>query len=92
MNQDLKRTFWAAADKLRSNMDAVEYKHVALGLIFLNYILDALDGRRNMLARGRMVINMSAIDQLKEVRDVLLPHLVIGKLPVNTYSTSEALP
>jgi type I restriction enzyme M protein len=31
-------TLWQAADKLRSNMDAAEYKHVALGLIFLKYI------------------------------------------------------
>ena len=32
---------WATADKLRSNMDASEYKHVVLGLIFLKYISDA---------------------------------------------------
>jgi type I restriction enzyme M protein len=31
---------WHAADKLRSNMDAAEYKHVVLGLIFLKYISD----------------------------------------------------
>ena len=31
---------WLAADKLRSNMDAAEYKHVVLGLIFLKYISD----------------------------------------------------
>jgi len=32
---------WEAADKLRSNMDAAEYKHVVLGLIFLKYISDS---------------------------------------------------
>src|SRR2546427_1478117 len=32
---------WKAADKLRSNMDAAEYKHVVLGLLFLKYISDA---------------------------------------------------
>ena len=32
---------WAAADKLRGHMDAGEYKHVVLGLIFLKYISDA---------------------------------------------------
>ena len=32
---------WKAADKLRNNMDATEYKHVVLGLIFLKYISDA---------------------------------------------------
>ena len=35
-----ERTLFQAADKLRNNMDAVEYKHVALGLIFLKYISD----------------------------------------------------
>jgi type I restriction enzyme M protein len=33
---------WRAADALRSNMDAAEYKHVVLGLIFLKYISDAV--------------------------------------------------
>jgi type I restriction enzyme M protein len=32
---------WKAADELRGNMDAAEYKHVVLGLIFLKYISDA---------------------------------------------------
>jgi hypothetical protein len=34
---------WLAADKLRNNMDAAEYKHVVLGLIFLKYISDVRD-------------------------------------------------
>ena len=33
--EPLKVKLWKAADKLRKNMDAAEYKHVALGLIFL---------------------------------------------------------
>ncbi|MEZ4451191.1 MAG: class I SAM-dependent DNA methyltransferase [Nannocystaceae bacterium] len=37
---------WQAADKLRNNMDAAEYKHVALGLIFLKYISDAFETAR----------------------------------------------
>lgn len=43
---DFRATLWAAADKLRGNMDAAEYKHVALGLIFLKYISDRFDERR----------------------------------------------
>jgi type I restriction enzyme M protein len=39
-------TLWAAADKLRGNMDAAEYKYVALGLIFLKYISDRFEERR----------------------------------------------
>jgi type I restriction enzyme M protein len=41
--KDLEKTLWATADKLRNNMDAAEYKHVVLGLIFLKYISDAFD-------------------------------------------------
>lgn len=33
MNPELTKTLWDAADKLRSNMDAAEYKHIVLGLI-----------------------------------------------------------
>src|SRR5579864_2876977 len=40
---------WAAADKLRNNMDAAEYKHVVLGLIFLKYISDAFEERHAAL-------------------------------------------
>jgi type I restriction enzyme M protein len=38
---DLESKLWAAADKLRGHLDAAEYKHVVLGLIFLKYISDA---------------------------------------------------
>jgi hypothetical protein len=43
---EFETTLWAAADKLRGNMDAAEYKHVALGLIFLKYISDRFAERR----------------------------------------------
>jgi len=39
--QPIKQVLWAAACKLRKNMDAAEYKHVVLGLIFLKYISDS---------------------------------------------------
>lgn len=42
-------TLWAAADKMRNNMDAAEYKHVVLGLIFLKYISDAFEERHGWL-------------------------------------------
>jgi type I restriction enzyme M protein len=38
-----ERTLFQAADKLRNNMDAGEYKHVVLGLVFLKYISDAFE-------------------------------------------------
>jgi type I restriction enzyme M protein len=43
-------TLWAAADKLRGHMDAAEYKHVVLGLVFLKYMSDAFEARRSVLA------------------------------------------
>ena len=38
-DEPLEKKLWKAADKLRKNMDAAEYKHVVLGLIFLKYSL-----------------------------------------------------
>ena len=51
VSQELKKTLWAAADKLRSNMDAAEYKHIVLGLIFLKYVSDTFSERRLELHR-----------------------------------------
>lgn len=42
-NLGFESELWKAADALRSNMDAAEYKHVVLGLIFLKYISDAFE-------------------------------------------------
>src|SRR3954454_23970474 len=44
---------WAAADALRNNMDAAEYKHVVLGLIFLKYISDAFEAKHAELEGQR---------------------------------------
>ncbi|QHE86854.1 class I SAM-dependent DNA methyltransferase [Hydrogenophaga sp. BPS33] len=46
MLDDIKKTLWATADKLRANVDAAEYKHLVLGLIFLKYISDTFTARR----------------------------------------------
>lgn len=48
-NIGFEETLWKAADKLRGNMDASEYKHVVLGLIFLKYISDKFETRYNEL-------------------------------------------
>jgi type I restriction enzyme M protein len=52
-SNELEKTLWAAADKLRSNMDAAEYKHVVLGLIFLKYISDAFNDLYGKLNAGQ---------------------------------------
>jgi len=52
-NLGFETTLWQAADKLRNNMDAAEYKHVVLGLIFLKYISDAFEERHVALAADK---------------------------------------
>ena len=47
---DYADKLWAAADKLRGQVDAAEYKHVVLGLLFLKYVSDSFDARREELA------------------------------------------
>ena len=49
-NNNLEQKLWTAADKLRNNMDAAEYKHIVLGLIFLKYISDAFENRFTQLS------------------------------------------
>jgi HsdM N-terminal domain len=49
---DFEAQLWAAADKMRGHMDASEYKHVCLGLIFLKYISDAFEEKREQLLFG----------------------------------------
>lgn len=51
--KDLEKTLWAAADKLRSNLDAAEYKHVVLGLIFLKYNSYAFSDMHGLLQEGK---------------------------------------
>ena len=48
-NSKIETTLWKTADKLRNNMDAAEYKHVVLGLIFLKYISDSFEELYNKL-------------------------------------------
>ncbi len=51
MLDDIKKTLWATADKLRANVDAAEYKHLVLGLIFLKFVSDTFQARRDELTR-----------------------------------------
>lgn len=52
-NEPLEKQLWKAADKLRKNIDAAEYKHVALGLIFLKYISDSFEEMFAKLSNGQ---------------------------------------
>ena len=50
--RSLEATLWDAADKMRGNPEASEYKHVALGLVFLKYISDAFEQRHDYLTEA----------------------------------------
>lgn len=50
--EPLEVVLWKTADKLRKNIDAAEYKHVVLGLIFLKYISDTFEAHYNLLVEG----------------------------------------
>ena len=51
--ESLEKQLWSAADKLRKNIDAAEYKHVVLGLIFLKYISDSFEDLFAKLKEGK---------------------------------------
>ena len=51
--EPIEKQLWKAADKLRKNIDAAEYKHVVLGLIFLRYISAAFEALRARLLAGK---------------------------------------
>ncbi|TGM63183.1 SAM-dependent DNA methyltransferase [Leptospira meyeri] len=52
-SEPIEKQLWKSADKLRKNIDAAEYKHVVLGLIFLKYISDAFEELHSKLKTGK---------------------------------------
>jgi type I restriction enzyme M protein len=52
-SEPIEKQLWKSADKLRKNIDAAEYKHVVLGLIFLKYISDAFEELHSKLKSGK---------------------------------------
>lgn len=52
-NLGFEQTLWKAADKLRGSMDPSEYKHVALGLLFLKYISDGFEEHHQVLLKNK---------------------------------------
>lgn len=51
--EPIEKVLWASANKLRKNIDAAEYKHVLLGLIFLRYISDSFEHLYKKLNEGK---------------------------------------
>lgn len=49
--KELDTKLWSAAEQLRNNLDAANYKHVVLGIIFLKYVSDAFEERQQELKK-----------------------------------------
>jgi type I restriction enzyme M protein len=62
--KDCKAVLWASADKLRAQMDAAEYKHLVLGLIFLKYISDTFAAQQS-----KVLLMVSAPDSDNYIGD-----------------------
>ena len=75
--RSLEQTLWDAADKMRGNLEAAEYKHVVLGLVFLKYVSDAFEQRRRCLETATAddpntdyyIPNPAKRDDIVEARD-----------------------
>jgi type I restriction enzyme M protein len=80
--KELKDTLWKAADKLRGSMDASQYKDVILGLVFLKYVSDAFDERRDQI-RAELVAEGMSEDQVAELRDERDEYVGAGVFWVN---------
>ena len=66
--KELKDTLWKAADKPRGSMDASQYKDVILGLVFLKYVSDAFDERRQQI-RAELEADGMEEDQIEGFLD-----------------------
>lgn len=68
--KELKDTLWKAADKLRGSMDASQYKDVVLGLVFLKYVSDAFEERREQLRAELVADGVDAADIEGDLNDL----------------------
>ena len=84
-DSDLEKRLWSSADKLRSNMDAAEYKHVVLGLIFLKYVSDSFEEIHKELENDREPLSDP------EDRDEYLSRNVFWSIFPVRYNTSIIL-
>src|SRR5688500_3881646 len=89
--QDIADKLWQAADKLRGTVDAAEYKHVVLGLLFLKYISDSFESRRAQLEEElrREKIPEAQIPPLLESRDEYTANRVFWVLPDDRRSNTQ---
>ena len=78
--KELEKKLWQAADKLRNSVDAAEYKHVVLGLIFLKYVSDSFVAFREEL-QARLAEEGEDVEAGLEDRDEYLAENVFWVPP-----------
>jgi len=89
---DFADKLWQAADKLRGTVDAAEYKHVVLGLLFLKYISDAFEARRDVLKveLKDTGIKGEQLERLLESRDEYTAENVFWVPPESRWANLQA--
>ena len=102
-SDSFEQILFKSADKLRKNMDAAEYKHIVLGLIFLKYISDSFEEHRHpdpparhppspvdVRQTPRLLTKAALVDQgVPPARELLLPgHSVVRSTTWSTPSTT----
>jgi type I restriction enzyme M protein len=87
---NLDKKLWNAADRLRSNLDAAVYKHAVLGLIFLKYVSDAFDLRREELeAAFRDPKSDYFLDRADHASDAAYAAAIAAELEDRDYYTEK---
>ena len=92
-SKTLEQTLWDAADKLRNNQEPGEYKHIVLGLIFLKYISDRFEERREILKEELAAdgIKPDRVSDFLEDRDEYASHNVFWVPDVARWNYIQSL-
>ena len=80
--QDLEKKLWTSANKLLPSLDAAVYKYVVLGMVFVKYVSDAFETRRQEY-------NVEEIRTLQKTRDTILSKLLSGELDVSNINIKQ---
>lgn len=87
---DLEKKLWTAADKLRSTLDASQYKHAVLGLLFVKYVSDAFDIRRQeLIAQFKEAVHDYFLDRKDFSSDEEYQAEIDSELELRDYYTEK---
>ncbi|MDF1579912.1 MAG: N-6 DNA methylase [Desulfuromonadales bacterium] len=88
--QELEKKLWTAADKLRSTLDAAQYKHAVLGLLFVKYVSDAFDIRRQeLIAQFQDETHDYYLDPADYASDAEYQLEIVTELEIRDYYTEK---